>query len=40
MKGAEEAGEEATNAMLIAFAKDAGAEVTLDEMRQFFLFRI
>lgn len=36
MKGAEEAGEEATNAKLEAFAKDAGAEVTLDEMRQFF----
>lgn len=36
MKGAEEAGEEVTKAKLVAFAKDAGAEVTLDEMRQFF----
>jgi hypothetical protein len=36
MKDAEAAGEEATNAKLIAFAKDAGAEVTPDEMRQFF----
>lgn len=36
MKGAEDAGAEATEAKLAAFAKDAGAEVTLDEMRQFF----
>lgn len=36
MKGAEEAGEEATNANLVAFAKEAGYEVTLEEMRKFF----
>lgn len=36
MKGAEEAGEEATEEKLLAFAKDAGYDVTLDEMREFF----
>ena len=36
MKCAAEAGEEATNANLAAFAKEAGYEVTLEEMRKFF----
>ena len=36
IKAAEEAWEEATNAKLTAFAKNAGFDVTLDEMRQFF----
>jgi predicted ribosomally synthesized peptide with nif11-like leader len=36
MGGAEEAGKEATEEKLTAFARDAGYDVTLDEMRQFF----
>lgn len=36
MEGAEKAGEETTNAKLLAFAKEAGYDVTLEEMQTFF----
>ncbi len=36
MKGAEEVGEEATKEKLAVFAKEAGYEVTLEEMQNFF----
>ena len=36
MKGAEEAGEEATKESLSAFAKEAGYDVTVNEMQEFF----
>ncbi len=36
MKDADTAGEEATKEKLIAFAKEAGYDVTLDEMQEFF----
>lgn len=36
MKNAEAAGKEATEAKLIAFAKDAGFDVSLEEAKAFF----
>lgn len=36
MKGVEAAGEETTKEKLTAFAKEAGYEVTLEEMQKFF----
>lgn len=36
MKEAEKVGEKATKEKLIGFAKDAGYEITLDEMNAFF----
>lgn len=36
IKGVEKAGQEATEAKLVAFAKGEGYEVSLDEMRDFF----
>jgi predicted ribosomally synthesized peptide with nif11-like leader len=36
MKNAEQAGEEATKEKLIAFAREAGYEVTFEELKEFF----
>lgn len=36
MKDAEQAGEDTTSKKLVGFAKDAGYEVTIDEMKAFF----
>lgn len=37
MKGAEEAGEVVTGEKLVAFAKEAGYDVTIEECREFFM---
>lgn len=37
MKDAEKVGEEATKEKLVMFAKDAGHNVTMDEMQAFFI---